>query len=156
MLYCLAAGLLAAMLEVERSRFAAEREYSRVTATSYGIAEARQEDLGTKLADGRTRMLHLAAPNSRSIVGALALNEPLHWGALFCDQLPPLESRRQYEIWSIAPGGAATRLAGIQAAPGVSIYPFQWTDDAPASQRIEITDGNRASGAAVIFAGSLQ
>jgi hypothetical protein len=155
-LYCLAAGLMAAMLEMERSQYAAERDHARLTATSYALAEARQEDLGRNLSDGQTRIIHLTATEPRFLAGALALNESLHWGALFCDGLGPRDMGQPFKIWSIGAGGAATQLSEIRPAPGVSVYPFEWASDVSPIQRVEITAGSGAAGAAAIFSGSLQ
>jgi hypothetical protein len=153
---CLATGLFAAMLEVEESQFRSERDHAKLTETSYGVAEARQEDLGRFLADGRTLMIHLSTESPGLSAGAMALNESAHWGALFCDGLPALDSGKEFEIWTIAAGGEATRLGSFQPKPGVSVYQFQWNEDVLPAVRVEITAGERSGGAAVVFDKSLQ
>ncbi len=156
-LACLAIGLLAAMLEMERARANSERDYARVTSTTYVLQQARLEDLGKNLADGNTRIVHLQSSGiAQSAGAALALNQNLHWGALFYDGLAPLDGAKPYEIWAIGAGGAATELSAVAPESGVSVYPFSWTGDPGPIGRIEINSGDRAAGAALIFNGSLQ
>jgi hypothetical protein len=156
-LACLALGLMAAMLELERSQSLSDRRYAKATATSYVVQQARLEDLGKNFADKNTQLIHLQSSPDRPMPGAaLALNETLHSGDLFCDGLLPLDSGRKYQVWGIAAGGAATHLGDVKAEPGVSVYPFSWTPDLTGMARIEINSGDRAAGATMIYVGSLQ
>jgi hypothetical protein len=156
-LACLAIGLLAAMLEMERSRANSERDYARATSTTYVLQQARLEDLGKNLADQNTRIVRLQSlGNAQSGSAALALNQNLRWGALFYDALAPLDGGKPYEIWAVGPSGTATELSGVAPEPGISVYPFSWTIDPGPISRIEINSGDRAAGAALIFNGSIQ
>jgi hypothetical protein len=58
-LACLALGLMAAMLELERSQSLSDRRYAKATATSYVVQQARLEDLGKNFADKNTQLIHL-------------------------------------------------------------------------------------------------
>ena len=156
-LACLGMGLLAAMVEIERSRANSERDYARATSTTYVLQQARLEDLGKNLADGNTRIVHLQSSGiAQSGPAALALNENLRWGALFCDRLAPLDGGKPYEIWAIGGNGAPTELSGVAPQSGVSVYPFTWSSDPGRIKRVEIDSGDRAAGAALIFQGSIQ
>jgi hypothetical protein len=156
-LTCLALGFLAAMLELEQARTNAAREYAKATATSYVLQQARNEDLGKNLADENTRLVHLQSnEDSQPLGAALALNEKLDWGALFCDALTPLGAGAKYEVWGLGTGGTATQLGAIAPEAGQSVYPFSWTGSVTGVQRIEINSGDRAGGATLIYTGSLQ
>jgi hypothetical protein len=156
-LACLALGLLAAMVELERSQSLSDRQYAKATATSYIVQQARLEDLGKTLADKNTRLIHLQSSADHSMAGAaLAVNQTLHSADLFCDGLLPLDSDQKYQVWGITPDGAATHLGDVTAEPGVSVYPFSWTPDLTGLARIEINSGDRAAGATISYFGSLQ
>jgi hypothetical protein len=154
-LSCLAIGLLCAMFELECSQVNSERDEAKLTAAGYVLQQARQEDFGKYLADGNTRLIHLQSSTDAAQAAGLAINQPLHWGTLLCDSLVPLNPGQQYEIWAIGAGGETTRLAGVTAQAGISVYPFQW-NSAVSILRIEVNAGARTDGGVLIYAGSLQ
>lgn len=155
-LSCLVIGILGGMLELERSRVKTERDHAMQLMTAVVISEARNEDLGKTLADPRTRLIHLESNTSFGISNAsLAFNDSLNWGALLCDDLPPLPDGRQYEIWATA-SEATVQLATIQSQPGVSTYPFHFDSNNTKFDRVEITAGSRSTANTPLLSANVQ
>jgi hypothetical protein len=152
---CLVIGLLAGMLELERSRYKSERDRAMQMMTSVELLQAREERLGKNLSDNGTQLIRLSSSlESGPQTASLAYNLTLRWGALICDQLPPLPDGQHYQIWAVT-GGNAIQLADIDPKPGVSVYPFHFDSTGDKFDRIEITAGPRATDQPALFTGDL-
>jgi hypothetical protein len=90
------------------------------------LVAGQQEELGRLLSDSQTRQAPLApTPGSAVRYATFAWNDEKGQGALFCDQLEPLPAGSRYQIWAGSTESAdATRLAELDARPGVAVYPF--------------------------------
>lgn len=154
---CLALGFLAAMFHWQQTRYQTERDRAGTLLTAAELSMARAESLGRNMADPRTRLIRLSGPMLAETGGAaLAYNEAIHWAALFCDQLPVLDSGRHYEIWAGDDEAPWARLASIDAQPGTSVYAFHWSAAPGRLQRIEISAGPRLSRQQPLLSGRIQ
>jgi hypothetical protein len=142
---CMAIGLLSAICRFEMARLQAERERAMNLAGEASLVEAQQEDLGKLLSD------------YSDLRGAtMAWNERLQRAVLFCDKLPILGDADQYEIWVADSSGTFSRLGGVDAHPGVSVYPIRFAALASPMSRLEITAGPRELAKGPVLVGEIQ
>ncbi|MGA2583447.1 MAG: hypothetical protein ABSG31_09240 [Tepidisphaeraceae bacterium] len=154
---CMAIGLLSAICRFEMARLQAERERAMNLAGEASLVEAQQEDLGKLLSDPDTRLIPLSATNYSDLRGAtMAWNERLQRAVLFCDKLPILGDADQYEIWVADSSGTFSRLGGVDAHPGVSVYPIRFAALASPMSRLEITAGPRELAKGPVLVGEIQ
>jgi hypothetical protein len=154
---CLAIGLLSAICRFEMARLQAEREHAMNLAGEASLIEGQQEDLGKLLSDPETRLISLSATNYSDLRGAtMAWNGRLQRAVLFCDKLPILGDADQYEIWVADSAGTFSRLGGVDAHPGVSVYPIRFAALTSPISRLEITAGPRELAKGPVLVGQVQ
>jgi hypothetical protein len=153
---CLILGVLGSLVQYERSELRSEQARAAGFQTEDSLMEARSEDLGRFLAQPQTRLIRLTGTDASSDVeAALALNPAKPMGYFLCDQLQALDHGSHYEIWTRSGAEEARQMGGIDARPGVSVYPFKADLDLKGANRVEITAGPRSAGNGPIFVGEM-
>jgi hypothetical protein len=153
---CLAIGLLASVVQMQRLRIRNEQQRANVMATTADLYAGRSQELGQLMADSHTQLIRLMPGEMSDMHSAsMVWNGSRLRGALFCDQLPIQNAGQSYEIWAVDAGGGASQLADVNAEPGVSVYPFHSAVVPVRPDRFEITDGPRLEHGHPILAGAV-
>jgi hypothetical protein len=153
---CLAIGLLASAVQVQRLRIHNEQQRATVMATTADLYAGKSQELGQLMADSHTQLIRLSSAENSPVRGAsMAWNAGRRRGALFCDQLPIQNAGQSYEIWAVDAGGSASQMADVKAEPGVSVYPFRSAVGTANANRFEVTDGPRLPGQGPILSGAV-
>jgi hypothetical protein len=153
---CLALGFLGSAIRSLSRELGHEQNQANVSKTAAQFAEGLNEDMGKLLADPHTQLVRLSSGALLSADAAIAWNGRTHDGALFCDKLPMLDSPRAYEIWAIAGTDQGAKLGEVAPAPGVSVYPFHYSDALDHLSRFEVTAGSRGAGKLPVLTGAVQ
>jgi hypothetical protein len=153
---CLALGFLGSAIGSLSRELGHEQHQANVSKTAAQFAEGLNEDMGKLLADPHTQLVRLSSGALLSADAAIAWNGTTHDGALFCDKLPMLDSPQAYEIWAIAGSDQGAKLGEVRPAPGVSVYPFHYSDGLDHLSRFEVTAGSREAGKPPVLTGAVQ
>jgi hypothetical protein len=170
---CLALGLSAGVIQLERAQIAQQRNRMAAVTAAASLRESQEEDLGKLLADPETRLVPFEAD---AAIGqaTVAWNERLQQGAIFCDHLPISDSGQPYAVvaYDSPPGQPATdqpgsghagkdrtitgqsrQIATLQVRPGVSVYFFSSGSPIHLVRRIEvISSDNSPNGRPMLYA----
>jgi len=153
---CLALGFLGSIISSLGRELGQQQNQAKVSKTAAQFAEGLNEDVGKLLADPHTQLVKLSSGALLSADAAIAWNGARHDGALFCDKLPMLDSPLAYEIWAVDGSDQGTKLAEVKPAPGVSVYPFHYSDSLDHLSRFEVTSGARVAGKQPVLTGAVQ
>jgi hypothetical protein len=153
---CLALGFLGSMVQSLSRELGREQNLANGSKSVAEYAQSLNEDVGKLLADPRTQLVRLSSPSLLAADASIAWNGARHDGALFCDKLPLLPSSQAYEIWAIGRADQGAKMVEVRPAPGVSVYPFHYSDAVERLSRFEVTAGSRDAAKPPVFAGTIQ
>jgi hypothetical protein len=153
---CLALGFLGSMVESLSRQLGQQQKLANQSKTNAEYAQSLNEDMGKLLADPQTQLVRLSSPTLSSANAAIAWNASRHDGALLCDTLPLLPASQAYEIWAISPSDQGAKVVELRPAPGVSVYPFHYSDAAARLSRFEVTAGSRDAAKPPLLSGTVQ
>jgi hypothetical protein len=154
---CVALGFTASAADYERIVATSERNQAGLLGTECSAVEGQIEDLGKFLADPNTRLIPLVGSGEFAAApAAIAWNSVQRHGYFLCDDLPVLDSGRGYELWARHGMDDAVKVAGWDAKPGASVYPFRVWEPTAGKMRLEITAGPRSGEKSPAFAGEIE
>jgi hypothetical protein len=153
---CLALGFMGAIIQSLGRALGREQNIANQTKSAAEYAQSINEDVGKLLADPQTKLVRLTSASLLSADAAIAWNGARHDGALFCDQLPMLPASQPYEIWAIGGADQGAKVVEVRPEPGVSVYPFHYSDTPERLTRFEITAGARDAARQPVLTGTIQ
>lgn len=153
---CLALGFLGSMIHSLSQELGRQQNVAHGFRVDADAAQGQSEETGRLLADPQTQLVHLTSASHLASDASIAWNGARHDGALFCDNLPVLPASQAYEIWAIGRADQGEKVVEIRPAPGVSVYPFHYSDALERLSRFEITAGSRDAVKPPVLMGALQ
>lgn len=153
---CLALGFMGSIIQSLGRALGRQQNITNTARTAADYAQSVDEDVGKLLADPQTKLVRLTSPSQLTADAAIAWNEARRDGALFCDKLPLLPASQSYEIWAIGRSDKGAKVVEVRPAPGVSIYPFHYSDASVHLIRFEVTAGAPDATRPPALAGTVQ
>jgi hypothetical protein len=153
---CLAIGFMGSMIESLSHHLGQQQKLANQSKTDAEYAQSQSEDVGKLLADPQTQLVRLTSTTLASANAAIAWNASRHDGALFCDTLPLLPQAQAYEIWAVSPSDQGAKVVDVRPSPGVSVYPFHYSDATARLSRFEVTAGSRDATKPPLLSGTVQ
>jgi hypothetical protein len=150
---CLALGFMGSVIRSLSNKLGQEQNATNSSRTAEQFAAGMNEDMGRLMADPQTQLVRLSSGNQLAADASIAWNAQRQDGALFCDSLPVLPASQAYEIWAIDGSDKGAKVVEVRPEPGVSVYPFHYSESGGKLAKFELTAGKDRT---AVLSGSVQ